>query len=68
MIIIVLIKKLLYGDAVQGWTSIICAVLLLGGIQLFSIGVLGKYLDKTYIESKKRPIYITRESNISNEK
>ena len=67
LILIVTIKKLLYGNAVQGWTSIICAVLLLGGIQLFSIGILGKYLDKTYMESKKRPIYLKRESNIEND-
>jgi hypothetical protein len=36
----------------------------LGGIQLFTIGILGKYLEKTYIETKKRPIYIIKESNI----
>ncbi len=64
LIIIIILKKLLYGNAVQGWASIMCAVLLLGGIQLFSIGILGKYLDKTYMETKKRPIYITKESNI----
>ena len=68
LILIIILKKLLYGDAVQGWASLMCAVLLLGGIQLFSIGILGKYLDKTYMESKKRPIYITRESNIENDK
>lgn len=68
LIIILALRKLLYGNPVQGWTSIICAILLLGGIQLFSIGILGKYLDKTYMESKKRPIYITRESNIEKDK
>lgn len=68
LILIVILKKLLYGNMVQGWASIMCAVLLLGGIQLFSIGILGKYLDKTYMESKKRPIYLTRESNIENDK
>ena len=68
LILIIILKKLLYGNAVQGWASLMCAVLLLGGIQLFSIGILGKYLDKTYMESKKRPIYITRESNIENDK
>ena len=64
LIIIIILKKLFYGNVVQGWASIMCAVLLLGGIQLFSIGILGKYLDKTYMETKKRPIYITKESNI----
>lgn len=64
LIIFIVIKKSLYGDPVQGWASTICVILLLGGIQLFTIGILGKYLDKTYIESKKRPIYLTRETNI----
>ena len=64
MIIIVVIKNLMFGDPVQGWASTICVILLLGGIQLFTIGILGKYLEKTYIETKKRPIYIIKESNI----
>ena len=53
-----------FSDPVAGWTSTICIILLLGGIQLFSIGILGKYLEKTYTEVKKRPIYIVKESNI----
>ncbi len=64
MIVIVVVRNLLFSDPVQGWTSTICIILLLGGIQLFSIGVLGKYLEKTYLETKKRPIYIIKESNI----
>ena len=64
LIIIIVIKHILYGDVVQGWTSTICFILLLGGIQLFSIGILGKYIEKTYIEVKNRPIYIIKESNI----
>ena len=41
-----------------------CIILLLGGIQLFCIGILGEYLAKTYLETKNRPIYICRETNI----
>lgn len=63
MIIIILIKNLLFYESVQGWTSTICAILLLGGIQLLSIGILGLYLEKTYTETKKRPIYVIKESN-----
>ena len=63
MMVFIVIRNLLFGDAVQGWTSTICVILLLGGIQLFSIGILGKYLEKTYLESKNRPIYLTKESN-----
>ncbi|WP_405264721.1 glycosyltransferase family 2 protein [Methanobrevibacter sp.] len=64
LIIFIVIRKLLYSDPVAGWTSTICVILLLGGIQLFSIGILGKYLEKTYIETKNRPIYIIKETNI----
>ena len=64
LIIFVVIRNLLYRDPVQGWASTICIILLLGGIQLFSIGILGKYLEKTYLETKNRPIYIIKESNI----
>ena len=64
MIVFIVIRNLLYSDSVAGWTSTICVILLLGGIQLFSIGILGKYLEKTYIETKKRPLYIIKETNI----
>ena len=62
--IIIVARYLLYSDPVQGFATIMCTMLLLGGIQLLSIGVLGKYLEKTYIETKNRPIYIVKESNI----
>ena len=66
-IILIVINHLLYGNTVQGWASTMCVILLLGGIQLFSIGILGKYLDKTYMESKNRPIYLIRETNIDDD-
>ena len=62
--IFIVTKHLLFSDPVQGFATIMCAILLLGGIQLLSIGVLGKYLEKTYVETKKRPIFIVKESNI----
>ena len=62
--IFIIAKYLLYSDPVQGFATIMCAILLLGGIQLLSIGVLGKYLEKTYIETKNRPKFIIKESNI----
>ncbi|WP_281177953.1 glycosyltransferase family 2 protein [Methanobrevibacter cuticularis] len=63
MIVVIVFRTLIYGDSVPGWPSIICIILLVGGIQLFSIGILGEYLSKTYLETKKRPIYIVSESN-----
>ena len=64
LIIILLIRHIIFSDSVAGWTSTICVILLLGGIQLLSIGILGKYLEKTYTEIKNRPIYIEQESNL----
>ena len=54
-------KTLLFGDPVAGFPATICIILLLGGIQLFCIGILGQYLSKTYLETKRRPIYIAKE-------
>ena len=62
--IIIMARYLLYSDPVQGFATIMCTLLLLGGIQLLSIGVLGKYLEKTYVETKNRPIFIVKETNI----
>lgn len=63
LIIFIVIKNLLFSDPVPGWTSTVCIILLLGGIQLFSMGILGKYLEKTYTEIKNRPVYIVNETN-----
>lgn len=64
--IFLVIRKLCFGDPVAGWASTICIILLIGGIQLFSLGVMGKYLAKTYTEVKKRPHYIVSETNKDN--
>ena len=63
-VIVIIIRTLIFGDAVSGWASTISVILLLGGIQLFSIGILGQYLSRTYLETKKRPIYICKETNL----
>ena len=60
----VIIRRLFFGDPVAGWASIVSIMLFIGGIQLFCMGILGQYLSKTYLETKKRPIYIVRESNV----
>lgn len=61
MVVYLVIRALLYGDAVSGWPSLACIIIFLGGLQLFSSGILGIYLSKTYLESKERPIYIVKE-------
>ena len=66
-LIIILVKTLCFGDPVAGWPSMTCIILMLGGIQLLCIGILGMYLSKTYLETKKRPVYICDESNLEEE-
>ncbi len=63
-LVVILVKTLCFGDPVSGWPSMTCIILMLGGIQLFCIGILGMYLSKTYLETKKRPVYICKETNV----
>lgn len=60
-IMIIIIKTLAFGDPTSGWPSLACIVMFMGGVQLLSLGIIGQYLSKTYIEVKNRPIYIVRE-------
>ncbi len=64
MIIVIIIRTLVFGDPTSGWPSLVCIIMLIGGIQLLCIGILGQYLAKTYLETKHRPIYISKETNI----
>ena len=61
------VKTLVWGDSVQGFPTLVILVLMLGGLQLLASGIIGKYLAKTFIEVKKRPNYIIKESNIKSE-
>ena len=63
-IIVIIVRQLIWQNSAFGWPSTICIMLLVGGIQMFCIGILGQYLSKTYLEVKNRPIYIIREDNI----
>ncbi len=63
--IVLVYKKITLGDYnVSGWTSTICVILAIGGIQLLSIGILGQYIAKIFLETKHRPLYIVAETNI----
>lgn len=57
----VVVKKLLFGDPVAGWASLVTLILFIGGIQLLSLGIMGKYIAKIFLETKKRPVYIIKE-------
>ena len=60
-ILFVIVRQLVWGGSAFGWPSLVCIILFLAGVQLFCIGILGQYLARTYLEVKKRPIYILRE-------
>lgn len=62
LILFIVIRTMIYGDPTNGWPSLVCIFTMFSGIQLFSIGIIGQYLSKTYLETKKRPIYIARET------
>lgn len=62
MIVVIICKTLIWGDPVSGWPSLACIIIFVSGIQLFFMGIFGEYLAKTYLETKKRPIYIVKET------
>lgn len=62
-LIFIVVRAAMYGDPVAGWPSMMCVIVLLGGLQLLCIGILGAYLSKVYLETKRRPIYIIREQD-----
>lgn len=60
----IIVRTLVHGDPVAGWPSMTCIIVFIGGVQLFCMGILGEYLAKTYLETKKRPIYICKETDL----
>ena len=65
MILVIIFKTIAFGEPVSGWPSTVCAILFVGGVQLFCTGIIGQYIAKTYLEVKKRPIFIVKETNIN---
>ena len=64
LIVFIIFKTLILGDPTSGWPSLVCIIFMCSGIQLFSLGVIGQYLSKTYLEVKHRPIYLVKDTNI----
>lgn len=60
-LIFIFVRALVFGDPVNGWPSLVCIISLISGVQLFCLGILGQYMAKTYLEVKKRPIYLVKE-------
>lgn len=61
LIVFIIVRKLIFGDPVSGWPSLVCIILMVSGVQCFCLGILGQYLAKMYMEVKKRPIYLVKE-------
>jgi len=61
LIIFIIIRTLVFGDPTSGWPSLVCIISLISGVQLLCLGIVGQYLAKTYMEVKKRPIYLVKE-------
>lgn len=61
MIVFIIVRKLIFGDPVSGWPSLVCIILMTSGVQFFCTGILGQYLAKAYMEVKRRPIYLIKE-------
>ena len=62
-ILFIIVRRLAFGDPVAGWASTICVIILIGGLQLFFLGIIGQYIAKIYLETKHRPHFIIEESN-----
>lgn len=63
MLLFFFIRKLVWGDPVAGWPSLVCIILFVSGLQFLCIGMMGKYIAKTYVEVKNRPHYIISDTN-----
>ena len=67
-VVLIVVRRLLFGDPVAGWASTACIIIFIGGIQLLCLGIIGRYLAKTYMEVKNRPHFIVAETNMENAK
>ena len=63
LMLIVIVRTLIFGDPTSGWPSMVAIILFLGGFQLLTIGILGKYVGKIFMETKKRPVYVIKEKS-----
>ena len=65
-IIFIIIKTLIFNDPTSGWPSLlVCIITLIGGIQIFCVGIVGEYLSKIYLKTKNRPVYIVKEEQLN---
>lgn len=63
----IIVRALIFGDPTSGWPSMVTIILFIGGVQLLCIGIIGKYIGKIFMETKKRPVYIVKETESRND-
>ena len=66
-VVFIAVRAALFGDPVSGWPSLACIITFIGGVQLLCLGIMGQYLAKTYLETKHRPLYLVRETNVEDD-
>lgn len=68
LILVIIVKTLIFGDPTSGWPSMVCLIMMVSGVQLLCIGIVGQYQAKTYLEVKRRPIYLIKEKQVKEKK
>jgi glycosyltransferase involved in cell wall biosynthesis len=63
-IVFIIVRTLVFGDPTSGWPSMVCIIMLVSGVQLLCMGIIGQYMAKTYLETKKRPLYLVEEEKL----
>lgn len=63
MLVFIVVRRLIFGDPVAGWASLVCIIIFIGGLQMFCLGIMGQYIARVYLETKHRPHYIISETN-----
>ena len=63
-ILFIIVRTLVFGDPTSGWPSLVCIIMLVSGVQLLCMEIIGQYMAKTYLETKKRPLYLVEEEKL----
>lgn len=65
LLVLIIVRRIIFGDPVAGWASTVCVIIFIGGIQLFCLGIMGQYIAKIYMETKRRPHFIIADTNMT---
>jgi glucosyltransferase len=68
VLIVLVVRRLVWGDPVAGWASLACIIIFIGGLELFCLGIIGQYVSRIFLETKHRPHFIVEDSNVEDVK